>query len=147
MVASFEDQVSRTPQASALTFAGESLSYSELNERANRLAHCLLDLEVRPGSLVGIALDRSLEMVIAIVATLKAGAGYLPLDPDYPRARIDHMLRDAAPVAVVSYTVARGFLSPAPQAPILDQPGSSSSLPPFSPVKPPANASSLHPPS
>src|SRR5258708_37011584 len=100
MVASFEDQVSRTPQASALTFAGESLSYLELNERANRLAHCLLNSQVRPGSLVGIALDRSLEMVVAIVATLKPGAGYLPLDPAYPRPRRAHMLRDPPPVAV-----------------------------------------------
>src|SRR5258708_36936336 len=122
MVASFEDQVSRTPQASALTFAGESLSYSELNERANRLAHCLLDLEVRPGSLVGIALDRSLEMVIAIVATLKAGAGYLPLDPDYPRARIDHMLRVAAPVAGSVEHGWGGCLPAAAKEPVLAEP-------------------------
>ena len=98
----FEAQVARNPEATALVFGEESLTYQELNERANRLAHHLIGLGVRPECLVGIALERSIEMVVALLATLKAGAAYLPLDPDYPQARIAHMLKDAAPALILS---------------------------------------------
>src|SRR5262249_46182673 len=88
----FEEQVERNPEAVAVVFDGESLSYGELNVRANRLAHYLIGLGVGPESLVGIALERSIELVVALLGTLKAGAAYLPLDPDYPEARLAHML-------------------------------------------------------
>ena len=81
----FEGQVRRAPQAIALVFGEESLTYGELNARANQLAHHLISLGVGPESLVGIALERSFEMVVALLGVLKAGGAYLPLDPSYPR--------------------------------------------------------------
>ena len=91
----FEQQVTRTPDAVALTSADETLTYGELNERANRLAHYLLQQGVGAESLVGILLDRSPEMVISLLATLKAGAVYLPLDPAYPIERLSFMVENA----------------------------------------------------
>ena len=81
----FEAQVERDPQAIALVFGKEWLTYRELNARANRLAHYLIGLGVGPESLVGIVLERSIEMVVARLATMKAGGAYLPLDPNYPQ--------------------------------------------------------------
>ena len=98
----FEAQVARTPGAMALVFGEESLTYQELNARANALAHHLIGLGVGPESLVGIALERSMAMVVAILGVLKAGGAYLPLDPDYPQARLAYMLKDAAPALVLS---------------------------------------------
>src|SRR5262249_15920321 len=98
----FEAQVTRTPGAAALIFGQESLSYGELNVRANRLAHHLIDLGVGPESLVGVALERSTEMIVALLLVLKAGAAYLPLDPGYPEARLAYVLADAAPALVIS---------------------------------------------
>ena len=93
-----------------MIFGQESLSYGELNTRANRLAHHLIGLGVGPESLVGIALERSTEMIVALLGTLKAGAAYLPLDPDYPQARLAHMLTDAAPALVLSSSALRSRL-------------------------------------
>ncbi|MDQ3804120.1 MAG: amino acid adenylation domain-containing protein, partial [Acidobacteriota bacterium] len=95
----FEAQAVRRPDAVALVFENERLTYAELNARANRLARHLQSLGVRPGALVGVCLERSAEMVVALLATLKAGAAYLPLDPAYPAQRLAFMLEDAqAPV-------------------------------------------------
>ena len=94
--------MARDPQATALVFGEESLTYQELNARANRLAHHLIGLGVGPESLVGIALERSLEMVVALLGILKAGGAYLPLDPDYPAGPAGHMLADAAPALVLT---------------------------------------------
>jgi amino acid adenylation domain-containing protein len=91
----FEEQVESCPQAVALVCEGRNLTYSELNMQANRLAWRLRRLGVGPESLVGVCLERSLEMVIGLLATLKAGAAYLPLDPAYPVDRIVYMLEDA----------------------------------------------------
>ncbi|MGZ4106644.1 MAG: amino acid adenylation domain-containing protein, partial [Tumebacillaceae bacterium] len=91
----FEAQVNRTPQQVAVTFGEESLTYAELNLKANRLARRLVNLGVGRGNYVGIFVERSLEMVIALLATLKAGAAYVPLDPSYPQDRIDFMVKDA----------------------------------------------------
>ena len=110
LTAWFEAQVRETPGATAVVFEEQSLSYAELNEHANRVAHFLLESGVGVGSIVGLALDRSIEMVVAIVATLKAGAGYLPLDPEYPEARLAYMVADAAPVVVLTTTALRARL-------------------------------------
>ena len=91
----FEAQVARTPEAVALTFNEETLSYAELNRRANQLAHHLRGLGVGPEVLVGLLLERSVELVIGILGVLKAGGAFVPIDPSYPRERIDYMLADA----------------------------------------------------
>jgi amino acid adenylation domain-containing protein/non-ribosomal peptide synthase protein (TIGR01720 family) len=98
----FEAQVDRSPQATALVFEQSSLSYTELNARANRLAHCLISRGIGPEQLVAIALPRSLEMVVGLLGVLKAGAAYLPLDPDYPPQRLASMLEDAQPACVLA---------------------------------------------
>jgi amino acid adenylation domain-containing protein len=91
----FEAQVEKTPDAVAVVFENEQLTYQELNQRANQLAHYLHNLGVKPEILVGICVERSLEMVVGLLAVLKAGGAYLPLDPAYPQERISFMLADA----------------------------------------------------
>ncbi|ASS75400.1 hypothetical protein CIG75_10630 [Tumebacillus algifaecis] len=90
-----EEQVERTPDATACVFEGRELTYRELNDQANRLAHHLRSLQVTADTVVGICAERSLEMVIGLVAVLKAGGAYLPLDPDYPKERLAFMIEDA----------------------------------------------------
>jgi amino acid adenylation domain-containing protein len=90
----FEAQAGRTPDAIALVFEGTSLTYRELNTRANQLAHYLQSRGVGPGTLAGLYLERSVEMVVGLLGVLKAGAGYVPLDPEYPRARLAYVLED-----------------------------------------------------
>jgi amino acid adenylation domain-containing protein len=93
------EQVERTPEGDAVVFAGERLSYRELNRRANQLAACLRRLGVGPDVPVGICMERSLEMVVGLLGILKAGGAYVPLDPTYPPERLGFMLADAeAPV-------------------------------------------------
>jgi amino acid adenylation domain-containing protein/non-ribosomal peptide synthase protein (TIGR01720 family) len=91
----FEERVVENPQATALVFLGQSLSYAELNLRANRLAHHLRAQGVGPEVIVGIACDRSLEMVVGLLAILKAGGAYVPLDPEYPLDRLGYMIEDS----------------------------------------------------
>lgn len=91
----FAEQVQRTPDAVAVVFAGSSLTYGELHARANRLAHHLRMLGVQPEVRVGICLERSLDLVVAIFAVLGAGGAYVPLDPSYPEARLRLMAEDA----------------------------------------------------
>jgi amino acid adenylation domain-containing protein len=91
----FEEQVARTPETIAVVFEEQSLTYSELNERANQLAHHLQILGVKPEVLVGICVERSLEMVVGLLGILKAGGAYVPLDPSYPSERLSYMLADA----------------------------------------------------
>jgi glutamate-1-semialdehyde aminotransferase/non-ribosomal peptide synthetase component F/acyl carrier protein len=91
----FEAQVQRTPDAAAVVFDGKELSYRELNARANRLAHYLRKSGVGPEVLVGLCVDRSLEMIVGMVGILKAGGAYVPLDPIYPKERLGFMLEDA----------------------------------------------------
>ncbi|MBE9178535.1 amino acid adenylation domain-containing protein [Oculatella sp. LEGE 06141] len=90
-----EAQVKQTPDAIALTFENQQLTYRELNHRANQLAHYLQAQGLQPDTLVGLCLERSLEMVIGILAVLKAGGAYVPIDPTYPSERLAFMLRDA----------------------------------------------------
>ncbi|MFL5251367.1 MAG: amino acid adenylation domain-containing protein, partial [Rhodopila sp.] len=113
----FEAQVERTPDTVALRFAGDTLIYRDLNAGANRLAHHLIAAGAGPDSLVAICLERGFALVEALLAVQKAGAAYLPLDPDYPAARLAHMLGDARPAVVLAASTFREVL-PA-QAPIL----------------------------
>ncbi|HKP81192.1 MAG TPA: amino acid adenylation domain-containing protein, partial [Pyrinomonadaceae bacterium] len=91
----FEQQAARTPEATAVIFGAERLSYRELNERANQWAHHLRSLGAGPEKPIGIALERSPEMIAGVLAILKAGAAYLPLSPDTPPERLEMMLQDA----------------------------------------------------
>ncbi|PZS24413.1 MAG: non-ribosomal peptide synthetase, partial [Pseudonocardiales bacterium] len=98
----FGVRVAARPDAEAVRCGSVSLSYAELDVRANRLAHWLIGVGVGPERLVAVALPRSVELVVALLAVAKAGGGYLPVDPDYPEARIGFMLSDAAPVVVLT---------------------------------------------
>ncbi|MDI3385098.1 amino acid adenylation domain-containing protein [Streptomyces sp. B-S-A8] len=107
LIGPIEAQAARTPDAPALVFDGSTLTYGELNARANRLAWHLAELGVRPGALAAVAVPRSLDLVVALLAVAKAGGAYLPLDPDYPAERLAHMVEDARPAVVIADTAAR----------------------------------------
>ena len=99
----FEEQVASAPEAVAVVFGGQQLTYGELNARANQLARYLIgQRKVKPDTLVGICVERSLEMIIAILGILKAGGAYVPLDPDYPQSRLQYMLEDASLGTVIT---------------------------------------------
>ncbi|MFL7963585.1 non-ribosomal peptide synthase/polyketide synthase [Pseudomonas kielensis] len=91
----FEAQARQTPDATALVFADQVLSYAELDVRANRLAHRLIEQGVGPDRLVGVALERGVDMIVALLAILKAGGAYLPLDPAFPQDRLAYMIEDS----------------------------------------------------
>ncbi|HSU14720.1 MAG TPA: amino acid adenylation domain-containing protein [Longimicrobium sp.] len=95
-------QAARTPDALAVEFAGERVTYAELEARANRLAHRLVRLGVRPDARVAVAMERSVEMTVAVLAVLKAGAGYVAVDPNYPTERIAYMLGDSRAAVVLT---------------------------------------------
>ncbi|HVV73605.1 MAG TPA: condensation domain-containing protein, partial [Verrucomicrobiae bacterium] len=109
----FEEQVDRDPQAIAVVYGDVSLTYGELNERSNRLAHHLIGLGVVPDARVAICVERSLEMVVGLLAILKAGGCYVPLDPAYPSERLGYMLKDSAPTIVLTHPAARANLDQA----------------------------------
>jgi len=114
----FETQVARTPGHVVVIHEGTALSYAELNEKANRLAHHLMAIGVRPDTRVAICVERGVEMLIAILATLKAGGAYVPLDPAYPADRLAYMLEDSEPVVLLTYLMdsTRARLDPTLQA-------------------------------
>jgi amino acid adenylation domain-containing protein len=116
-----EAQVRRDPQAQAVVYEERCLSYGELNAQANRLAHHLRSLGVGPDVPVAICVERSLEMVVGLLAIMKAGGAYVPLDPAYPPERLAFMLGDSSPIAVLSHAPARvalaGVLAEFTQAP------------------------------
>ena len=91
----FEEQVEKTPDAVAVVFESEELTYEQLNQRANQFAHHLVSLGVNPEVLVGICVERSIEMVVGLLGILKAGGAYVPLDPNYPQERLSYMLKDS----------------------------------------------------
>ncbi|MBW4717721.1 non-ribosomal peptide synthase/polyketide synthase [Saccharothrix obliqua] len=97
----FAEQAARTPDAVAVTFEGTALTYRELDERANRLAHHLIAAGAEPERLVALRFPRSLDMVVAVLGVLKSGAAYLPIDPAYPADRVRGMVDDARPVLVL----------------------------------------------
>ena len=98
----FEAQAARSPNAIAVTFENEQLTYAELNRRADQLADRLRVLGVGPESLVGLCFERSLELVVGILGILKAGGAYVPLDPSYPRERLQFMIEDAKPAVLLT---------------------------------------------
>ncbi|MCG8591238.1 MAG: LLM class flavin-dependent oxidoreductase [Proteobacteria bacterium] len=106
----FEAQVERSPDAPALAFEDEALSYRELNERANRLAHHLRHLGVGPEVLVGVCIDRSVDMLVSILAVQKAGGAYVPLDPGFPADRIALMIEDSQVALILTHTSKRASL-------------------------------------
>ncbi|WP_370683376.1 amino acid adenylation domain-containing protein [Pseudomonas syringae pv. atrofaciens] len=120
-----EAQVTRRQAECAVIFEGRSLSYSQLNSQANRLAHHLLTLGVGPDVRVAVCIERSLELPVAVLAVLKAGGAYVPLDPDYPSGRLRHILDDTSPVVLLAQGPTRKILREALQGtdcevPILD---------------------------
>ena len=98
----FEEQVEKTPDAIAVVFEQEKLTYKQLNQRANQLAHHLQSLGVKPEILVGICVERSIEMVVGLLGILKAGGAYVPLDPNYPPERLSYMLEDSGVEVLVT---------------------------------------------
>ena len=107
-----EVQAAKTPKNIAVIYEGQQLSYGHLNASANQLAHHLRALGVGPESRVGICMERSLDIVVAILATLKAGAGYVPLDPGYPEERLNYMVAGTRPTVVLTQNRLRKKLSP-----------------------------------
>ncbi|AOY04774.1 non-ribosomal peptide synthetase DhbF [Bacillus subtilis] len=120
----FEKQAALRPDAIAVVYENQALNYAELNERANRLARMLISEGVGPEQFVALALPRSLEMAVGLLAVLKAGAAYLPLDPDYPADRIAFMLKDAQPAFIMTNTKAADHIPPVENVPkiVLDDP-------------------------
>ncbi|MGW5739768.1 amino acid adenylation domain-containing protein, partial [Streptomyces sp. NPDC055261] len=119
----FEAQVARTPDATAVVHGDVELTYAELNARANRLARLLVERGAGPERLVALALPRSVDQVVAVYAIVKAGAAYLPVDPEYPADRIAYMLDDARPVCVLTSADTVDLLPGGLPALVLDDPG------------------------
>ncbi|MGA9770371.1 MAG: amino acid adenylation domain-containing protein [Blastocatellia bacterium] len=104
IVERFETQVKLTPDRTALVFGGDHITYRELNQKANKLAHWFNHQGIGPDTLVAIALERSIDMMIGVLATFKAGGAFLPLDPTYPQDRLAAMLEDARPAILMTQT-------------------------------------------
>ncbi|MGV0785213.1 AMP-binding protein, partial [Mycolicibacterium sp. XJ766] len=100
----FAGQVVRSPEAVAVVFEGRQMSYAELDEMSNRLAHHLVGLGAGPGQCVAVLLPRSADSIVAVLGVLKSGAAYLPIDPLHPDARVQFMLADAEPAVAVTTT-------------------------------------------
>ncbi|WP_338927196.1 amino acid adenylation domain-containing protein (plasmid) [Mycetohabitans endofungorum] len=133
----FESQVARTPKATALVFEEQSLSYAQLNAQANRLAHQLIKLGVKPDTRVAICVERSPALVVGLLAILKAGGAYVPLSPSHPGERLVQMLVDAAPSIVLANAEGRAALGDAALASrtVLD-PAALPTLPDTNPLVP-----------
>ena len=121
--AAFEAQAARTPDATALVFGTERVTYSELDARANRLAHLLRSRGIGADKPVAVLMERSVEMVVALYGILKAGAAYVPVDPEYPADRVAYMLDDSAAALVLTQERWIGELADAADAIALDAPG------------------------
>jgi nonribosomal peptide synthetase DhbF len=118
----FEAQAGRTPEATAVIFEGITLSYRELNERANRVAHTLIAEGIGPEHIVAVALPRSPEMVVGVLGILKCGAAYLPIDPDYPPERLAFMLEDSQPALIMTSSAVASQLPDSAGHLVLDHP-------------------------
>ncbi|WP_430536924.1 AMP-binding protein, partial [Lysobacter antibioticus] len=108
--AQFEAQAASTPDAEALLVEDEALSYTELNRRANQVAHRLISLGVKPDDRVAICTERSVAMIVGLLGVLKAGAAYVPLDPSYPSERLAYMLEDSRPIALLTQSALRAAM-------------------------------------
>ncbi|MFC6338666.1 non-ribosomal peptide synthetase [Pseudomonas karstica] len=118
----FEARAAAQPDAVAVVFEGQALTYAELNTRANQLAHHLIELGIRPDDRVAICVERSLEMIVGLLGILKSGAGYVPLDPAYPPDRITYLLKDSTPVALLAQAATHHLLD-AVSVPVIDLDG------------------------
>jgi amino acid adenylation domain-containing protein len=117
----FEEQVEKSPEAVAVVYEEQRLTYRELNGQANRLAHYLRELGVKPDERVAICVERGLEMVVGLLAVLKAGGAYVPLDPAYPEERLRYMLEDSAPAVLLTQGDLQGlFPNQQPSLPVVD---------------------------
>ncbi|WP_168433425.1 non-ribosomal peptide synthetase [Pontiella sulfatireligans] len=127
MQALFERQVAERPDAAALVFESQEVTYKELNVRANRLAHYLTATGIKPGQGVAVFLERGVEQIVAFLAILKAGAAYIPLDAGSPAERLSQMLEDAEPAAILTHSVQGGRVTDSCDAPMvfLDSVGNS----------------------
>lgn len=117
--AAFEAQVGRTPDAPALVFESKTLSYAELNARANQVAHVLRDMGAKPGTPIGLYTSRDIDLMVGCLGIVKAGGAYVPLDPGYPADRIAHYIADSATPIIVTQSALVGQL-PAHNAQLLD---------------------------
>ncbi|MGB2605308.1 MAG: AMP-binding protein, partial [Candidatus Sulfotelmatobacter sp.] len=117
-----EDQVERTPDSPALRMGLEQISYRELNYRSNRLAHFLLERSLGPEGLVGVCLDRSFDSIVSLLAILKAGKAYLPLDPKFPKERLSFMLADSeVPLVLANSSTQRSLHETSASVVLLDR--------------------------
>jgi non-ribosomal peptide synthetase component F len=98
----FEAQSLKNPDAIAVKYLDHEITYGELDQSANKLANYLIEKGVRPGSFVGISLDRSSEMIVSVLATLKAGGAYIPIEPAFPSDLVDFMVSDSSPSVVIT---------------------------------------------
>ncbi|MFJ8738755.1 amino acid adenylation domain-containing protein, partial [Embleya sp. NPDC127516] len=121
VVGLFEARVVASPGAVAVVFEGVEVSFAELDVRANRLARCLVGLGVGPESVVAVVLERGIDLVVSLLAVLKAGGAYLPIDPEYPDERVGFLLRDAGPVLVVTDTASAPVVDGRPVL-VVDEP-------------------------
>ena len=118
----FEEQVAKTPDAVALVAAGSQLTFRELDARSNGLARVLLNMGVGPESLIGLALPRTCDLLVALMAILKSGGAYVPIDPEYPAGRIAHLVADASPQVIVTTTELADVLPAGATLLTLDEP-------------------------
>ncbi|HEY2117170.1 MAG TPA: amino acid adenylation domain-containing protein, partial [Candidatus Angelobacter sp.] len=107
----FEEHAARTPNTMAVEYEGQELKYGDLNRQANRLAHYLRALGVKPDTLVAVCVDRSLEMIVGLLAVMKAGGAYVPMDPAYPKDRLRFMLDDSRPAVLLTQSHLRGLFT------------------------------------
>ncbi|WP_073920058.1 non-ribosomal peptide synthetase [Streptomyces sp. CB00455] len=128
VVEQFEEQAARTPEATALILEDESLSYRELNDRANRLARLLAEHGAGPEQIVALTMPRCLDTFVSMVAVLKAGAAYLPVDPDYPAERVAYMLTHTRPALALTHEARRDGLPDGTPTICLDAPATAADL-------------------
>ncbi|SNT45953.1 non-ribosomal peptide synthase/polyketide synthase [Actinacidiphila glaucinigra] len=124
----FQEQVARTPDATAVVFEDLRLTYAELNARANRLARLLVARGARPERRVAVMMDRSADLVVTLLAVLKAGAAYVPIDPEYPAERVAYVLQDAKPTLVVTTHQLRDALPEGVARVVLNDPATMTEL-------------------
>jgi non-ribosomal peptide synthetase component F len=123
VISYFEQQVRDAPQRLAVQFEGAEFTYAELNRRANRVARELIARGVQPDDFVGVCMERSVELVVALLGVVKAGAAYVPFDPEYPRARLVHMFADSRARLVLTQQAVKSVAPQGSMTPLfLDDP-------------------------